>query len=109
MARELLSEKIMAHVLLIDDDPAMITEQVRGAFSAPAHRVSVARDGAVGLEVVRSDAPEVILLDLRLPDKSGLEIYDEIRAIDARIPVVFITVAKQADAAIEAMKGGAFN
>src|SRR5215470_675417 len=99
----------MAHVLLIDDDPAFIPEQVRHAFPPPAHRVSVARDGASGLEVVRSDTPEVILLDLRLPDKSGLEIYEEIRAIDARIPVVFVTVAKHAGAAIEAMKNGAFN
>ena len=99
----------MAHVLLIDDDPAFIPEQVRSAFPPPTHRISVARDGAAGLEVVRADTPEVILLDLRLPDRSGLEIYDEIRAIDARIPVVFVTVAKHAGAAIEAMKSGAFN
>ncbi|HKA86888.1 MAG TPA: sigma-54 dependent transcriptional regulator [Haliangiales bacterium] len=99
----------MAHVLLIDDDPAIISEQVRHAFPPPAHRVSVARDGAAGLELVRADAPDVILLDLRLPDRSGLEIYEDLRAIDARLPVVFVTVARHAGAAIEAMKSGAFN
>jgi DNA-binding NtrC family response regulator len=99
----------MAHVLLIDDDPGLIPEQVRNAFPPPGYRVSVAHDGATGLEQVLQAPPDVILLDLRLPDRSGLEVYDEIRAIDARIPVIFVTVAKDAGAAIEAMKSGAFN
>jgi two-component system nitrogen regulation response regulator GlnG len=99
----------MAHVLLIDDDPALVEEQVRHTFRAPDHRVSVARDGAAGIAAVRSAAPDVVLLDLRLPDRSGLEIYEEIRTFDARIPVIFVTMAKTADTAIEAMKRGAFN
>jgi DNA-binding NtrC family response regulator len=99
----------MAHLLLIDDDPAVIQEQVRQAFPAPAHRVEVAGTGAAGLDHVRVDLPDVILLDLRLPDQSGLEVYQQIRRIDARIPVIFITMAKGADAAIEAMKHGAYD
>jgi two-component system nitrogen regulation response regulator GlnG len=65
--------------------------------------------GAAGIERVRSAPPDVVLLDLRLPDQSGLEVYEQIRAIDARIPVVFVTMAKAADLAIEATKRGAFN
>ena len=99
----------MAHVLLIDDDPVMIPEQVRHAFAAPDYRVSIAPDGATGIAIVRRDPPDVILLDIRLPDRSGLEVYAELRAIDARIPVIFVTMAKTADTAIEAMKRGAFN
>jgi two-component system nitrogen regulation response regulator GlnG len=95
----------MAHLLLIDDDPTLLPEQVRLAF--PAHRVEVAGTGAEGLARVAADPPDVILLDLRLPDQSGLEVYQKIRGIDARIPVIFITLAKAADAAIEAMKQGA--
>ena len=52
--------------------------------------------------------PDVVLLDLRLPDRTGLEVYEKIRAVDARIPVVFVTLSKTADAAIEAAKRGAF-
>jgi two-component system nitrogen regulation response regulator GlnG len=99
----------LAHLLLIDDDPALIQEQVRQAFPPPAHRVEVARTGAAGLGSVRTDPPDVILLDLRLPDQSGLEVHQQIRRIDARIPVIFITMAKGADAAIEAMKHGAYD
>jgi two-component system nitrogen regulation response regulator GlnG len=99
----------MAHVLLIDDDPAFVPAQVRKAFPSPEHTVSVANDGATGLGYFRADPPDVVLLDLRLPDGSGLEVYESIHAIDARIPVVFVTMAKGADTAIEAMKRGAFD
>src|SRR5437660_9398429 len=99
----------MAHLLLIDDDPAVIPGQVRQVFPAPAHRVEVAATGAEGLARVGARPPDVILLDLLLPDQSGLEVYQQIRAIDARIPVIFVTVAKSADAAIEAMKQGAYD
>jgi len=58
---------------------------------------------------VQQRPPDLILLDVRLPDTSGVEVYQEIRAIDPRIPVVFITTAKNADTAIEAIKLGAFD
>src|SRR4051794_18368464 len=99
----------MAHLLLIDDDLALTPEQVRQAFPAPAHTVAVAGTGAAGLEHVRARSPDVILLDLRLPDQSGLDVYRQIREIDRRIPVVFVTMARTADAAIEAMKEGAYD
>ncbi|HYT88028.1 MAG TPA: response regulator, partial [Gemmataceae bacterium] len=99
----------MAQLLLIDDDPDLIAEQVRQAFPGPRHRVEVAGTGAEGLDRVRADPPAVILLDLRLPDQSGLEVYQQIRQIDARIPVIFVTMAKTADTAIEAMKQGAYD
>jgi two-component system nitrogen regulation response regulator GlnG len=99
----------MAHLLLIDDDPDLIPQQVRQAFPSPLHQVDVAATGAAGLEKIRADPPDVILLDLRLPDQSGLDVYHKIREIDARIPVIFATMAKTADTAIEAMKQGAFD
>ena len=103
------ASRIMNRLLLIDDDPALIPEQVRQAFPAPRYRVEVAGTGAEGLERVGARPPDVILLDLRLPDQSGLEVYQQIRKIDARIPVIFVTMAKTADAAIEAMKQGAYD
>jgi DNA-binding NtrC family response regulator len=99
----------MAHLLLIDDDPVLIPEQMRQAFPAPAHRVEVAGTGAAGVERVGAAPPDVILLDLRLPDQSGLEVYQQIRQLDGRIPVIFVTMAKGADSAIEAMKQGAYD
>ncbi|HVK75212.1 MAG TPA: sigma-54 dependent transcriptional regulator [Kofleriaceae bacterium] len=99
----------MPSVLLIDDDAALIPEQVRHAFPAPTFDVRVADSGSQGLDSVRAAPPDVVLLDLRLPDSSGLAVFESIRQVDARIPVIFITGAKAADTAIEAMKQGAFD
>jgi len=99
----------MAHILLIDDDPALIREQVQLTFRAPEHQVHVAESAEEGLAHVQESPPDVILLDLRLPDGSGLELHQAIRRLDARIPVIFVTVSKTADFAIDAMKQGAFD
>jgi DNA-binding NtrC family response regulator len=107
--RDAEGEDIMAHLLVIDDDPALIPKLVRQVFPGPAHRVEVAGTGAEGLERVRAMPPDVILLDLRLPDQSGLDVHQQIRRIDARIPVIFVTMAKTADTAIEAMRHGAYD
>ncbi|MDB5346540.1 MAG: glnG 1 [Schlesneria sp.] len=98
----------MPSLLLIDDDPELVAEQVRSTFDS-RYRIDVARTGAAGLQQVVAKRPDVVILDLRLPDQSGLEVYRQIRQIDARIPVIFITTAKGADAAIEAMKHGAYD
>src|SRR5271168_5328520 len=99
----------MAHLLLIDDDPELLPEKVRHLFPAPPHRVEIACTGSEGLQYIAAAPPDVILLDLRLPDQSGLEVLKQIRAIDARIPVVFVTRSRSADSAIEAMRQGAYD
>ena len=99
----------MPRLLLIDDDPDVVLAQVRHAFPAPAHSVDVALTGAAGVAQVEARPPDAILLDLNLPDRTGLAVYQEVRKVDARIPVIFVTMAKGADAAIEAMKEGAYD
>ena len=99
----------MANLLLIDDDPDLLPDQMRQVFPAPAHRVEIAPTGGEGLERARGGRPDVILLDLRLPDQSGLDVLKQLRQIDARIPVVLVTVVRSADAAIEAMRQGAYD
>src|ERR1700758_2009757 len=99
----------MATLLLIDDDPDLLRDRVTHVLPAPAHRVEVAQTGAEGLEQVAAACPDVILLDLRLPDQSGLDVLRQLRQIDARIPVVLVTVARSADSAIEAMRQGAYD
>ena len=99
----------MGQLLLVDDDPDLVLAQINCVFSASQHRIDVARTGAEGIRRVAERAPDVVLLDLRLPDESGLEVYQQIRRLDARIPVIFVTMAKAADAAIEAMRQGAYD
>jgi two-component system nitrogen regulation response regulator GlnG len=99
----------MGRLLLVDDDPDLILAQINEAFGTSQHWIDVARTGTEGIRRIAEQAPDVVLLDLRLPDQSGLEVYQRIRRLDARIPVIFITMAKAADAAIEAMRQGAYD
>ncbi len=103
------TRRATARLLIIDEDKALMPDLLRQAFPAPANRVQVVGTGAEGLEHVRLDPPDVILLDLRLPDQSGLEVYQQIRRIDARIPIIFVTMTRSANAAIEAMRQGAYD
>jgi two-component system nitrogen regulation response regulator GlnG len=102
-------DRTPARLLLIDDEPAQMAEQIPQAFPTHAYRAQVAGTGQVGLEHVRAECPDVIVLGLSLPDQCGLEVYRQIRAVNARVPVIFVTRSKRADAAIEAMKHGAYD
>src|SRR5262245_24276513 len=99
----------MADVLIIDDEPELLREKVCQVFPAPEHRVESAATGADGIDRVADASPDVVLLDLRLPDQTGLEVLTSLRKIDARIPVLLVTSARSADAAIEAMRLGAYD
>ena len=97
-----------AHLLLLADDPAGLAEPLHRAFPPPGYRVQVAGPGPGGLHA-GAHPPDVVVLDLGLAEPSGLETYRQIRRLDARVPVIFVTGAKRADAAIEAMKQGAYD
>ena len=99
----------MGRVLLVDDNPAIILEQMTHALGPQGIRIDVALTAEEGIRQVAGEPPDVILLDVHLPDLSGLEAYQRIRQIDGRIPVIFITWAATADTAIEAMKEGAYD
>jgi two-component system nitrogen regulation response regulator GlnG len=99
----------MSYLLLMDDDPRDLLTHVRQAFPAPEHHIEVARTGAQGVAQVRAAMPDVVLLNLRLPDQCGLAVYQQIRSLDGRILVIFISGSTEARAAIEAMKQGAYD
>jgi two-component system nitrogen regulation response regulator GlnG len=98
-----------ARLVLISDDPALMPEQLRRAFPAPAHQVQVAGTVHAGLEHIRTHSPDVIVLDLSLSDQSGLEVYHQIRRSNAHLPVIVVAGASRADAAIEPIKQGAYD
>src|SRR5262245_25921077 len=100
---------LMANLLIIDDEPELLREKVCQVFPSPEHRVESAYTGADGIECVLDASPDVVLLDMRLPDLTGLDVFAKIRKIDGRIPVVFVTSARSADTAIEAMRQGAYD
>ncbi|GAC1689027.1 MAG: hypothetical protein PVS2B1_10590 [Candidatus Dormibacteraceae bacterium] len=79
------------HVLLIEDDPA-IAEMYRVQLEYDGHRVTIAATGEVGYASIASSRPDIVLLDLLLPDRSGLEIMADIKgAFPSHPPVVILS------------------
>ncbi|CAN5254977.1 sigma-54 dependent transcriptional regulator [soil metagenome] len=95
--------------LLIIDDEEGVRFSFRHVFHDEDVEVLTAATGAEGLRMVQNKAPDAIVLDLQLPDGSGLEVFQNIKKIDAKLPVIFITAHGTTETAIEAMKHGAFD
>ncbi len=94
--------------LLIVDDEANIRYSIQTVLSSDRIDVIEASTAREGIAAVSDSKPSVVLLDVRLPDMSGLEAFDRIHAIDARIPVIMMTAYSKTETAIEAMRRGAF-
>jgi DNA-binding NtrC family response regulator len=98
----------MPSVLVIDDDAAM-GHIFRRFFENSEINVLTAESAGDGLDVIRRHKPDVAIVDIMLPDGSGLETFQRIQRLDPKMPVIFITAGGTSDTAIEAMKLGAFD
>jgi DNA-binding NtrC family response regulator len=95
-------------VLVIDDEPVL--QDVLGTLlRGDGFDYHGATSAEEGLQVLRDEEIDVVLLDLMLPDRSGLEILPEIKTHDSHLPVVVITAYSSVESAIEAMRLGAFH
>src|SRR5690349_5854782 len=97
----------MATVLIIDDE-ANLLFSLEAALGSEEWTILTARSGKQGLRLLEQHRTDVVILDVRLPDLSGLEVFDRIRAGDPHLPVIMITAFAATETAIEAMKRGAF-
>jgi two-component system, OmpR family, response regulator VicR len=84
------------HILCIEDDPEMI-DLIRLILSRRGFEVIGAAGGKEGLEKVRQQLPDLILLDLMMPDMDGWEVYQQIKADEKTkdIPVIVVTAKAQ--------------
>src|SRR5262245_9014504 len=97
----------MPKLLVVDDEPNVLYSMEKSLHSDTLE-VAVALTGRQGITQVEAMRPDVVVLDVRLSDMPGLEVFDHIRRIDPRLPVIMITAFASAETAIEAMKRGAF-
>lgn len=83
-------------IIYIEDDPEMI-DLVELILNRHGYNVKGANGGRQGLDIVRQDSPDLILLDLMMPDMDGWDVYQQIKADEAtrKIPVIVITAKAQ--------------
>lgn len=97
-----------AKVLLIDDDRTVRLLVERG-LGGCGFEVRSAGTGEEGLRMMDQEQPDVALIDVYLPEMNGLELYKKLRALDRKLPIIFITGDNSSETTIEAMRLGAFD
>lgn len=80
----------MARLLIVEDDDR-VGQLYREEFESEGYEVELARDGAAALERLSAFAPDAIVLDIGLPEKSGLDVLEEMGAAAGRTPVIVNT------------------
>lgn len=94
--------------LLVIDDEAAVGYSIRRLLSGGDVDVETATTAAEGFAKARAGSFDSIILDVQLPDRSGLDLFGDLRSLDVKRPIIFITAHGTTDTAIEAMKHGAF-
>lgn len=101
-----MSEK--GTVLVIDDEEVM-REILDSLLTQEGYRVKLATSGSEGLAIATREPIDLAIVDVMLPDQSGIDVLDELKKADPEIVVAMITAFASVETAIEAMKRGAFD
>lgn len=95
--------------ILVADDEKNMLWALTNVLSKQGFKTFTARDGEEAIHQFNKHLPDVVLLDLKMPKKNGIEVLKEIKKINDSIPVIMITAHGNIETAIEAMKLGAFD
>lgn len=98
----------MAKILIVDDEAGM-RRVMLNVLQPEGHRLFTAEDGAQAIEQVTSEQPNLVMLDMRLPDMDGLEILGEIKKMLPGTAVIMLSGFGDVESAVGAIKQGAFD
>src|ERR1035441_6927357 len=93
--------------ILVVDDEADIREGLQDLLTSEGYAVDLAHNGAEGLHKMETRGYDLVLLDLLMPDRSGMEVLAEVRERDRETPIFMITAYGSVEAAVNALKLGA--
>ncbi|MBO7495072.1 MAG: sigma-54-dependent Fis family transcriptional regulator [Salinivirgaceae bacterium] len=98
----------MAHILVIDDEKA-IRNTLKEILEYEKHRVSLAANGLEGLELLKKESFDALLLDIKMEGMDGMEVLEQVSKDYPDLPVVMISGHGTVDTAVKAIKMGAFD
>lgn len=96
----------MPRLLIIEDEPAM-RRALEDLLTSEGHRVLLAADGAAGLEAVRAERPDLVLLDVMLPKLDGFALVAELRRLGLAVPVLLLTAKGGVEDRVTGLDAGA--
>ena len=98
----------MNRVFVVDDEPAM-GENIQRMLQSRDTVVTAFTNPKQGLEQALADPPDLLLLDIKMPEMSGEEVYARVHETHPKVPVVFLTAFGSIEGAVVAMRNGAFD
>lgn len=98
----------MHRILIVDDDKQLGVSFAK-ILSQEGYTIANAFSGREGIEMVKTFGPELVILDIRLPDISGLEVFAAVHDLFPKLPVIIITAFGTTDTAIGAIQKGAYD
>ena len=96
-------------VLLTIDDEESVRSSVAAFFEDCGFTVLQACDGREGVDIIRSQHPDVVITDLRMPHVDGLEVVDAVKAFDDNLPIIVLSGTGILSDAIDALRRGAWD
>ncbi|MBC7363755.1 MAG: sigma-54-dependent Fis family transcriptional regulator [Candidatus Aminicenantes bacterium] len=97
----------MPNILVIEDDP-LVSKTLLSHLKKKGFEVKLAETGEEALEMFREFQPELVLLDVKLPDMNGLDLLKQIKSENKKISVIVMTAFDDMKSTVEAIKSGAF-
>jgi DNA-binding response OmpR family regulator len=94
------------NVLVIEDEPDMV-RGLRDAMEFEGLKVASAETGKKGIAMARSELPDLVILDLMLPDINGYQVCEEIRSFSPQVPIIMLTARSQESDKIRGLESGA--
>ncbi|RLB05343.1 MAG: DNA-binding response regulator [Deltaproteobacteria bacterium] len=95
-----------ARILVIEDEDT-ITEFLKTGLKYEGYQVTIAKDGVTGVDCAREMEPDLIILDIMLPDKDGFEVCRRIRRRDSDVPILMLTAKKEISDKVKGLDVGA--
>jgi two-component system nitrogen regulation response regulator NtrX len=99
---------VKARVLIIDDEES-VRSALRMIFEYEGYECLLAQNGAAGLKIAEKDEPDLVLLDIKMPQMDGMEVLKQLRQAQPSLPVVILSGHGTVQTAVEATKLGAFD
>jgi two-component system nitrogen regulation response regulator NtrX len=99
---------LKSRVLIVDDEEA-IRSSLRMIFEYEGYEVLLAANGAAALKIAEKESPDLVFLDIKMPQMDGLEVLKRLRSQDESLPVVVLSGHGTVKTAVEATKLGAFD